>query len=130
MTSHEGTSVTRPPLFDGTNFAFWKVRMRTYLMALRADVWDVVESGYIKPVVLASKDDKLEFSVVSLFTTEAFKPLATNLYMDFYIKHTELYNHMRNNKEIHFNSQNKHIVTVIIRQSIAFNSNSFTQRKT
>jgi hypothetical protein len=62
MTSHEGTSVTRPPLFDGTNFAFWKVRMRTYLMALGADVWDVVETGYIKPVVLASKDDKLEFS--------------------------------------------------------------------
>jgi len=44
MTSHEGTSVTRPPLFDGTNFAFWKVRMRTYLMALGADVWDVVET--------------------------------------------------------------------------------------
>jgi hypothetical protein len=62
MTSHEGTSVTRPPLFDGMNFAFWKVRMRTYLMALGADVWDVVETGYIKPVVLASKDDKLEFS--------------------------------------------------------------------
>jgi hypothetical protein len=62
MTSHEGTSVTRPPLFDGMNFSFWKVRMRTYLMALGADVWDVVETGYIKPVVLASKDDKLEFS--------------------------------------------------------------------
>jgi hypothetical protein len=42
-------------------FAFWKVRMRIYLMALGADVWDVVESGYINPVVLASKDDKLEF---------------------------------------------------------------------
>jgi hypothetical protein len=62
MTSHEGTSVTRPPLFDGTNFTFWKVRMRSYLMALGADVWDVVETGYINPVVLASKDDKLEFS--------------------------------------------------------------------
>jgi hypothetical protein len=36
--------------------------MRTYLMALGADVWDVVETGYTKPVVLATKDDKLEFS--------------------------------------------------------------------
>jgi hypothetical protein len=62
MTSHEGTSTSKPPLFDGTNFAFWKVRMRTYLMALGDDVWDVVETGYIKPVVLDSKDDKLEFS--------------------------------------------------------------------
>ena len=49
-------------MFDETNFAFWKVRMRTYLMSLGADVWDVVETGYIKPAVLASKDDKLEFT--------------------------------------------------------------------
>jgi hypothetical protein len=62
MTSHEGTSVSKPPLFDGTNFSFWKIRMRTYLMALGADVWDVVETGYTKPIVIACKDDKLEFS--------------------------------------------------------------------
>jgi hypothetical protein len=61
MTSHEGTSASKPPLFDGTNFAFWKIRMRTYLMALGVDVWDVVETGYTKPIVLANKDDKLEF---------------------------------------------------------------------
>jgi hypothetical protein len=62
MTSHEGTSARKPPLFDGTFFSFWKVRMRTYLTALGVDVWDVVKIGYTKPVVLASKDDKLEFS--------------------------------------------------------------------
>jgi hypothetical protein len=62
MTSHEGTSTNNPPLFDGTNFVFWKVRMRTYIMALGVDVWDVVETGYKNPVVLVSKDDKLEFS--------------------------------------------------------------------
>jgi hypothetical protein len=62
MTSHEGISTNRAPLFDGTNFPLWKIRMRTYLMSLDADVWDVVETGYVKPIVLASKDDKLEFS--------------------------------------------------------------------
>jgi hypothetical protein len=62
MTSHEGTSTSKPSLFDGTSFSFWKIRMRTYLMTLGVDVWDVVETGYTKPVVLASKDDKLEFS--------------------------------------------------------------------
>jgi hypothetical protein len=61
MTIHEGTSASKPSLFDGTFFSFWNLRMRTYLMALGVDVWDVVETGYIKPVVLASKDDKLEF---------------------------------------------------------------------
>jgi hypothetical protein len=49
-------------MFDGKTFSFWKVRMRTYLMALGVDVWDVVDTGYINPVVLASKDDKVEFS--------------------------------------------------------------------
>jgi hypothetical protein len=60
MKSHEGTSANKPPLFDGTSFSFYKVRMRTSIMALGVDVWDVVETSYIKPVVLASKDDKLE----------------------------------------------------------------------
>ena len=64
MTSHEGTSATKPPLFDGTNFVFWKVRMRTYLMALGADVWDVVETGYMKPAMLSSKDDKLNLALI------------------------------------------------------------------
>ena len=36
--------------------------MRTYLMSLGVDVWDVVDTSYVKFVVLASKDDKLEFT--------------------------------------------------------------------
>jgi hypothetical protein len=59
MTSHKGTSTNKPPLFDGTIFSFWMVRMRTYIMALGVYVWDVVETGYTKPVLLASKDNKL-----------------------------------------------------------------------
>ena len=61
MTLHEG-STNKAPLFDGTNFSFWKVRMRTYIMSLGVDVWEVVETGYTKPIVLTSKDDKLAFS--------------------------------------------------------------------
>jgi hypothetical protein len=61
MTIHDGISTSRPPMFDGTNFSFWKIRMRTHLMSLGVDVWDVVEMGYVKPIVLTSKDDKMEF---------------------------------------------------------------------
>jgi hypothetical protein len=61
MTSHDGISTNRPPLFDGTNFFFWRIRMRTHLMSLSADVWDVIETRYVKFVVLAQKDDKIEF---------------------------------------------------------------------
>ena len=31
-------------------------------MSLGVDVLDLVDTGYVKPVVLASRDDKLEFS--------------------------------------------------------------------
>jgi hypothetical protein len=82
MTSHEGTSTNKAPLFNGTNFGFWKVRMRTYIMALGADVWDVVETGYVKPVVLANKDDKLEFS----FNAKAMNVILSGLAEEEFVK--------------------------------------------
>jgi hypothetical protein len=63
MSIHEGTSTNKAPLFNGTNFALWKIKMRTYIMALGVDLWDVVETGYVNLVVLANKDDKLEFNI-------------------------------------------------------------------
>jgi hypothetical protein len=75
MTSHEGTSTNNSPLFNGTNFFFWKVRMRNYIMDLGADVWDVVETVYVKLVVLANKDDKIEFS----FNAKAMNSILSGL---------------------------------------------------
>ena len=37
------------PLFDGTNYAYWKVRMRSFLQSLNEKVWQVVEIGWTKP---------------------------------------------------------------------------------
>jgi hypothetical protein len=59
MTIREVNSTNTTPLLNGTNFTFWKVRMRTYIMVLGADVWDVVETGYVKLVVLDTNDNKL-----------------------------------------------------------------------
>jgi hypothetical protein len=75
MSSHEVNSTNKAPLFNGTNFAFWKVRMRTYIMDLGADVWDVVDTGYVKPVVLANKDKKLEFC----FNSKAMNAILSGL---------------------------------------------------
>ena len=38
-----------PPLFDGTNYAYWKVRMRAFLQSLDEKVWQAVEIGWTKP---------------------------------------------------------------------------------
>ena len=44
-----GQSLIIPPLFDGTNYAYWKVRMRAFLQFLDEKVWQVVEIGWTKP---------------------------------------------------------------------------------
>ena len=38
-----------PPLFDVTNYAYWKVRMKVFLQALGKKVWQAVEVNWIKP---------------------------------------------------------------------------------
>jgi hypothetical protein len=60
--------------------------MRTYIMALGANVWDVVDTGYTKPVVLASKDDKLEFS----FNAKEINAILSGLAEDKFLKLTQL----------------------------------------
>ena len=44
-----GQSLLIPPLFDGTNYAYWKVCMKVFLQALGEQVWQAVEVGWIKP---------------------------------------------------------------------------------
>ncbi|KAK9168677.1 hypothetical protein Syun_000817 [Stephania yunnanensis] len=45
----EGNSSSRPPYFDGTNYAHWKVRMKFYIRAQNRFLWDAIESGYTPP---------------------------------------------------------------------------------
>lgn len=42
------------PVFDGTNYAFWKVRMESYLMSIGVDVWSYVLVDYDVPDVPAT----------------------------------------------------------------------------
>ena len=44
-----GQSLIIPPLFDGTNYAYWKVRMRAFLQSLDEKVRQAVEIGWTKP---------------------------------------------------------------------------------
>ena len=51
-------------------------------MALGADVWDVVDTGYVNPVVLANKDDKIEFS----FNAKAMIVILSGLAKEEFVK--------------------------------------------
>ena len=43
-----GQSLLIPHLFDGTNYAYWKVYMKVFLQALSEKVWQAIEVGQIK----------------------------------------------------------------------------------
>ena len=55
MRNHEASG--RPPLFDGTNFGFWKKRMTYYLMSLGPEVWHFVQNEYQTTSTLPTDQD-------------------------------------------------------------------------
>ena len=44
-----GQSLIIPPLFDGSNYAYWKVHTRAFLQSLDENVWQTLEIGWTKP---------------------------------------------------------------------------------
>jgi len=53
MNNHEGMGSIRPPIFNGSNLVYWKIRTRAYLQLLGDDVWEIVEGGYQFLAVIA-----------------------------------------------------------------------------
>ena len=51
-------SLNAPPFFDGSNYTFWKVRMRAFLCAIDESKWDFVENGCVRPTTAKSEWDK------------------------------------------------------------------------
>ena len=45
----EGQSTTRPPLFDGSNYAYWACRMKFYLQSNGLDTWNITQVEYTVP---------------------------------------------------------------------------------
>ena len=43
-------SLIIPLLFDGTNYAYWKVHIRAFLQSLDEKVWQAMEIGWTKPM--------------------------------------------------------------------------------
>ena len=81
-------SLIIPPLFDGTNYAYWKVCMRAFLQPLDEKVWQDVEIGWTKPKeALADWDDaKIKAAnfnsralnaLFSMVTKEEFKKICS-----------------------------------------------------
>ena len=69
-----GQSLLIPPLFDGTNYAYWKVHMKVFLQAIGEKVWQAVEVGLIKPKKASVDWDEATIKVAN-FNSRALNDL-------------------------------------------------------
>ena len=69
-----GQSLIISPLFDGTNYAYWKVHMRAFLQSLNEKVWQAVEIGWTKPIETPADWDDAKIKAAN-FNSRALKAL-------------------------------------------------------
>ena len=62
----KGQSLIIPPLFNGTNYAYWKVRMRVFLQSLDEKVWQAVDIGWTKPKEAPADWDEAKIKAANL----------------------------------------------------------------
>jgi hypothetical protein len=60
------SSSSIPPLFNGTNFIFLKIRMKTYLMSLGMEIWYIVVDFYKIKTTLPTYEDGKKNNIVLL----------------------------------------------------------------
>ena len=58
-------SLNAPPYFNGSNYAFWKVRMMAFLCSIDESIWDVVDVGWTRPEATKSTWDKATLAVAN-----------------------------------------------------------------
>ena len=71
---YRGQSLITPPLFDGTNYAYWKVRMRAFLQSLDEKVQQAVEIGWTELKEAPADWDDAKIKVVN-FNSRALNAL-------------------------------------------------------
>ena len=71
---NRGQSLIIPPLFDGINYAYWKVRMWAFLQSLDEKVWQAVEIGWTKPKEASADWDDAKINAAN-FNSRALNAL-------------------------------------------------------
>ena len=57
MLFGEGSSVSRPPMFNGINYASWKIRMKIFMESIDSFIWEVVVHGPYVPMQVVKDEE-------------------------------------------------------------------------
>ena len=63
MHTLEGHSTNRPPLFNGSDYNYWKARMTIYLQSIDYSLWEVIENGPYVPLKVIKDDNNVERTI-------------------------------------------------------------------
>ena len=69
-----GQSLIIPPLFDGTTYAYWNIRMRAFLQSLDEKVWQAVEIDWTKSKEVSADWDEAKIKAAN-FNNRALNAL-------------------------------------------------------
>ncbi|VFQ78655.1 unnamed protein product [Cuscuta campestris] len=73
----KGHSTVRPPLFDGTNYTYWKERMRIYIRSINFQLWLIIKNGETMPMKKVGETTipktKEEYDAEDIKKVEAFE---------------------------------------------------------
>ena len=58
-------SLNALPYFDGSNYAFWKVKIMAFLCSIDEIVWDVVDVGWARPEAAKSTWDMVALTAAN-----------------------------------------------------------------
>ena len=61
-TSTSKYAPIRPPLFDGSNYTYWKKRMTMFIKAHSKNLWNIVLQDYKEPQKSFDKWTKIEIA--------------------------------------------------------------------
>eukprot|EP00253_Pinus_taeda_P005899 PITA_05899 len=92
MSNYEREASIRPPVFDGTNFNYWKVRVTAYLQSLGTEVWNIVETGTFPSVTPIDAAEKKKYET----NAKAVNTLLGCLSQTEFVKVDEVFNCMKN----------------------------------
>ena len=73
----EGTSSSRPPFFDGIDYAYWKSKMKIFLESIDLNIWNSIEEGYTLPT-RRNEEDVLVSKKLKEFTDYESKEASYN----------------------------------------------------
>ena len=73
----QGCSFTRPPLFRGYNFAYWKKLMQVFIKDHDYEHWEILSEGNFMPI--RKEGDRIFPKPRSMFTYEKTEKVAKNI---------------------------------------------------